>query len=170
MIIVEGCDNSGKTTLVNRLSEELRLLSIINREKPPNREYIFHYVATMTFLSSQYSTIFDRWPSISEPIYGPICRNRYLLESEDLTFLHTSVSRISPLVIYCRPKDSTILDFGDRPQMGGVIENGDKLIRGYDVEMLRVARFLQVVNYDYEHDSYQSIFDQVLTHLKGPVQ
>lgn len=170
MIIIEGCDNSGKTTLIQRLAEELKLLSITNRRRPQQREDVFNYTANMVMLSLHFSTIFDRWQAISEPIYGPICRGIGYLEPGDTDYLHAVAQVANPLIIYCRPQDSTILNFGERDQMEGVIENGRKLIEAYDHEMEHVARWFPVVRYDFERDTYDSIRDQALSHLKGPIQ
>jgi len=170
MIVVEGCDNSGKTTLIQRLAEELKLLSITNRRKPQQRADVFHYTTDMVMLSLHYSTIFDRWQAISEPIYGPICRGIGYLESGDTDFLHRVAQVAKPLLIYCRPRDSTILNFGERDQMAGVIENGPRLIAAYDREIKYASRWFPVVRYDFERDTYDSLRDQALAHLKGPIQ
>lgn len=170
MIVVEGMDNTGKTTLISKLAEELKLLSITNRRRPQRREDVFHYTANMTMLSLHFSTIFDRWQAISEPIYGPICRGIGFLEDGDTDYLHAVTRVANPLIIYCRPQDSTILNFGERDQMEGVIDNGRELITAYDLEMETVAKWFPVIRYDFERDTYDSIRDQALSHLKGPIQ
>ena len=165
MILIEGCDNSGKTTLVSKLSDDLRLLSIRQRQLPRNKLDITEYVLYMLGLSRRFPTIFDRWPPISEPIYGPICRGVSFLTKQEVFDLHSMITELDPcpVIVYCRPRDSVILDFGEREQMEGVRENGRKLIKAYDKSMNETP--LDVITYDYEHDSYETLLKQLKVYL-----
>lgn len=170
MIIVEGCDNSGKTTLVAKLAQDLQLLSINNRKRPQSLEEVNYYTLHMVQLSMYHSTIFDRWQPISEPIYGPVCRGIDLIDSNSLARLLAITQEAKPLVIYCRPSLSTILNFGDRGQMEGVVQHGAELVSCYDSAMKTIAGILPVVKYDYEAHTYDEILNQARTHLNGPIQ
>lgn len=162
MIIVEGCDNSGKSTLINQLSEDLKLLVVANRRRPTCTGDVVMWTCDAIRLGSRYPTIFDRWQPISEPIYGPICRGTMWPDSNTLKSLHSLT--IGALVVYCRPPDHVILNFGDRPQMEGVIKNAKEIIKAYDLRMAMLP--FPVIQYDYTQDDYKVLREAVSNHLK----
>lgn len=70
-IIIEGIDNSGKSTLAQQIYSEMSLSSIIESEGPPKypgeiEERIVRYSAFSS------DTIFVRHPAVSQPIYGAV--------------------------------------------------------------------------------------------------
>lgn len=137
-IIVEGFDNAGKTTLVKHLASTFGLPVVVSafdsRSKYEDRMYHVH-LRFMNLLKTGVSFIGDRCSMVSEDVYGPPIRgvNDILKQSlfdekklwDDL-FLHTR------LFIYCRPSDERIMNFGDRDQMPGVIEQAQTLLDRYD--------------------------------------
>ena len=167
LIIVEGMDNTGKTTLINRLADDLKLLVMGNRRRPSRSEDILHYTFHLTELSQCYDVIIDRWSAISEPIYGPICRGTSWPDMATQTALMEHISMLRPLLIYCRPEDQVVLDFGDRSQMEGVIQNAEALLKEYDQKMEWVNGWISVMNYDYATHEYVDILSQVKEHLHG---
>lgn len=97
LIIVEGMDNTGKTTLINRLEKVLSTLSkkvhIIHLEKPPKNipeEEIITYTKnyydavisqlTNSELYNLYDYIIIDRCHLSEYVYAPIYRNRNKLD------------------------------------------------------------------------------------------
>lgn len=148
MIIVEGPDNSGKSTLAWQLAEDLKRVLINNRQRPRNQEDIIAYSLDVYKMDQRWPLIMDRWAVISEPIYGPICRGTRILDPGVGWFL-TEV--LKPTIVYCRPSDARLLDFGERGQMDGVKENAIELIKAYD-KMIK-PDFV----YNYETDDYQSL-------------
>lgn len=180
MIIVEGFDNSGKTTLVRQLSEDCKLLVMNNRRRPKSREDVIDYVDMVIPIANRFPVILDRFAPISEPIYGPICRDSHLLTEDDVSQCLLSVARnrrkhqdggnnSAALIIYCRPKDSTVLGFKPEiPQMDGVIEKAQELLMAYDKSMKELGSFwFTVVHYDWELDSYNSIKNLVSQHFQN---
>ncbi len=164
MIIVEGMDNSGKTTLVQRLSIDLKLLVLNNRRRPKEAQDIKDYVDMITPLCRTFPTILDRFAPISEPIYGPICRNSHLLTEGEVHDLLQHISIYNkPLVIYCRPDKDRILKFDDSiEQMDGVIKHAPALVEAYDRSMKNLQmNWFTVFYYDWEFDSYDSLVHQI---------
>lgn len=172
MITIEGMDNSGKTTLLNRLAEDLCLTSVKNYQRPRDNNDILQYSHAMQNLNFNMrgKLILDRISSISEPIYGPICRDTKWIDPEVIEECHQRSRQANALVIYCRPPNEKILDFGDRPQMPGVIDRAKQLLVEYDKQMAEVRRVLCTCNYDYTVHSYEAIKSVVYNHLGGPVQ
>lgn len=128
MIIIEGMDNSGKTTLCKHISEKFSL-SINNRNRPYSLNEGFRMISNSVFKEDHM--ISDRHVLISELVYGPILRGKSLFGDSnwDLIWL---ILRTNPLFIYCRPSKKKIFDFGDREQMKGVIAQREELLKRYD--------------------------------------
>lgn len=164
MIIVEGCDNSGKTVLTERLTQDLKLVLIRCRRLPKSREDVFRFSHHVEVMARHFPVILDRHPAISEPIYGPICRQKHLLNPGDQEQILTRAEK--PLIIYCRPDPGVIIDFGERAQMAGVKENVHTLIRVYDSYMSQLAEDFTIVWYDWRSNMYPQLRDIVATHLE----
>lgn len=172
MVIVEGCDNAGKTTLVQRLSDELKLLTVLNRRRPRSLQQSWDYLTRIMPAMAYLPTVVDRFMAVSEPIYGPICRGERLYSLADIVhqfkFVTKSLGDHPPLLVYCRPSNERILNFGDRPQMAGVIQNAQALIEAYDGQIgwLRDTVPLPVVRYDFDRGgAYEQVKQAVIDHI-----
>ena len=107
MIIVEGPDGSGKSTLINYLKDELGL-PVAPRVVSKDAEAMVDLVEWVNINLSEgfQPTIFDRHRLISEPIYGPILRDRLDTHFGDPLWLMGklwALRDIKPVVIYCLP-------------------------------------------------------------------
>lgn len=172
MIIIEGCDNTGKTTLGHRLVDDIRGVYVTNKQ-PRRRELLIPYMARMFLLSMVgMPLILDRWPAISEPVYGPILRGESALDEDDVRDFHRILTEMNPLVIYCRPPlDKVLGSIDERDQLPGVVENAEKIYRRYDEVMEEFSRdYRPVLIYDYTRDLYPDILNHVKTHLQGAIQ
>lgn len=147
MIIVEGVDNSGKSTLVDELQERLKI-GTISEDKPTGTpeqcweealRQLEHRVA-----------IRDRVAVISELVYGPIIRGKSALGEYHGDALMNLYSK-DVLIIYCKPPLNVVLDNQGREQMDGVIQNHRALYDRYDRIMTEIKRFgsCQVIEYDW---------------------
>src|SRR4051812_422488 len=114
MLIVEGPDGSGKSTLVKRLHRDLGLpiaKKVVSSDTKPKVD-LAKWTEESISRGFQF-TIFDRYRLISEPIYGPILRNRQNPSFIDLGWLSDQMWRFyasHPIVIYCLPPLSTVLE------------------------------------------------------------
>lgn len=157
LIIVEGFDNSGKSTLVSQLAEEFKLVTMNNRCRPTTEREAIDYTSQVQDFAANWGVIVDRWSPISEPIYGPICRGTHLFKPETLK---KHLEGLDALLIYCRPSEDKIMNFGDRPQMKGVIEHAPKLLAAYDSFMGTRDH----IRYDW---NYASLRHKVNNYLEG---
>lgn len=158
MIVVEGMDNSGKTTLVQQISSRFNL-PIQPSLGPPSPERALEILSG--FMVSREFKIYDRLVAFSDTVYGPPIRGRVVTDPHQWTWIHKVLSQ-KPFVIYCRPPDEVVLSFGDRAQMGGVVERGRKLLGAYDALFQSIEDFFGIAsfaNYDYTSvDSTQSLW------------
>ena len=157
MIVIEGPDNCGKTTLAEELAIRLDL-PVIHSIKPID---ISHGLDRLDKMARLPHAIYDRVSCISEAVYGPICRDGSIYRDVHWEvadrFLHHK-----PLVIFCCCSLNRALEFNGREDMEGVQENAVELFESYRVVMSKV-RVLSLMNdsrymsYNYEMDSVESV-------------
>lgn len=107
MIIVEGPDGAGKTTLIEQLLHQLDL-PVADRVVSKDAEAMTDLVAWVEDNVKQgwQNVIYDRHRLISEPIYGPILRNRPEPGFDDIRWLTEMTEKLydsRPVIIYCLP-------------------------------------------------------------------
>lgn len=158
LIVVEGPDNSGKTTLAIDLAKRLSGIYINSKRKPESAAEVLAYQDILRQARLFAPTVTDRHPAISEWIYGPAIRQRCVIKAHHLNFCMDQVSSI----VYCRPPDPTItLTLADRSQMDGVPENILKLIEDYD-EFFVQARW-PVYRYDRTLRSVEELCEAIVS-------
>ena len=116
MVIIEGPDGSGKTTLITQLKEELGI-EVAPRvvDKDTNAMVNLADWVDNNLNIGRVPTLFDRHRLISETIYGPIMREK---ASEngfvDMSWLAPRMSRlyneVKPFIIYCLPPLQVVRD------------------------------------------------------------
>lgn len=97
MIVVEGVDNSGKSTLIRALQVVLPAWYIQGSEGPPKHkgemdERVVRYLA-----DHKRETIYDRHPCVSQPIYGQMRTHLDGISPGLIAQFYSS----TPLFIYC---------------------------------------------------------------------
>lgn len=136
MIILEGPDNAGKTTLGKHLVAELGLELIHGGDAPKDLAECWTRIDKI--MDHPNPAIFDRVIQISEQIYGNVFRNTTFFDC------HKEISRLRrkhyPLIIYCRPDISKLLhleekDFRadeEKSHVKKVKENQQRIVNHYD--------------------------------------
>lgn len=147
-IVVEGPDNSGKTTLIDYLARHLvspetgRRFNVFRNLGPcvDLREYRDRIAAVY----HATDTIFDRHTVVSENIYGPICRAIDYGAQDVRPAIDFYAQR--PIFIYCRGRDLAqhIPNHArDTPEhLAAVAANHGKICAAYDRWALRYAHIL----------------------------
>lgn len=101
MIIVEGSDGSGKTSLAH-LIKAYHGFNIIHSPGKIKKECVQERRFWCDTLTQVNNVILDRCYYFSEYIYGPILRNKSLITLEDINdFLKFFGSNKNHLLIYC---------------------------------------------------------------------
>lgn len=100
IIIIEGPDGSGKTTLANQLSRQTGY-KIIHRTRPKTEEdkaiMMDEYLQA---IRSMENMIFDRcW--YSEMVYGPVMRGASVISYSQMYDLERQLAEVGAMIIYC---------------------------------------------------------------------
>jgi hypothetical protein len=167
IIVVEGPDGAGKTTLMEnvRAAAGRRYFVMLRHScRPLTEEDALAFNRSLWAISDQGLTcIVDRHAFVSEPIYGPILRGHSLVDgfsADELgNMLKDSVSKI----IYCRPPIHVIKEnLSKQPQLAGIFEKIDQIVEGYDKRMrtLQLRYAIPVVYYDWtqKKDVIETVF------------
>lgn len=143
LVIFEGPDGGGKSTLIEHVKSKMVIDACIVSEGPEkykgemdDRVRRYHALARA---QRNAPLIFDRHPCISQPIYGLI-HNQPPPAVELVNYLYA----FKPFIIYCRPMggpNHTASEAEwDTPEfLANVDRNFDKLVAEYDAWSLRHA-------------------------------
>jgi hypothetical protein len=112
VIIVEGPDASGKSTLVEKLQKKLEI-NVRNRHVDGEGGFTgdpIRWVNEEMRAWPAVTGLYDRFPLLGEPIYGPIIRGRIYEEFADSAYmaLLDHFFHLKPLVIYCLPPQGAV--------------------------------------------------------------
>lgn len=151
--VIEGPDNSGKSTLASFLSRELK--TTVVHSGGPGKDKVEFKSRLNRLINYPANVIFDRFPVISEHVYAPIVRQVDTFDgSVDMYRLHLMAR--NPIIIYCRPPLSILMDFKnhqvkpeheDQEHVTQVIRNALGIIQRYDLVM--TTEYPDALHYDY---------------------
>lgn len=178
MIVVEGPDGAGKTTLINYLAKELSL-PIAPRVVSKDTEAM---VDLQEWVDKNLSKgwqpmIFDRHRLISEPIYGAILRPKFQPGFDDMEWFEPRLRQfygLQPSMIYCLPPLRTIWDnIQDDPENQRVADQ-------HIIQMIWAAYFNKAVTeytllrstwiYDYTWELAEQTRSVMVKNLKKRIQ
>jgi len=145
MIVVEGPDGSGKTTLIKEIQTQFPV-TVAPRVVSKDAEAMVDLVQWVEENNQKLDqgVVYDRHRLISEPIYGPVLRSQTEAGFEDIHWM-TAQMRLfyakKPVLIYCLPprgivKANAFSDDDNRVVQG---EDGRTLERIYDLYVARAA-------------------------------
>jgi adenylate kinase family enzyme len=139
MIILEGPDNAGKSTLGEYIANNLNIPMHHAKGPPKSHEEIRERQdAINNRLAKREWCVTDRTPVISDNIYGAaLSRDRLHFTTNDLaTFF-----RFRPLIIYCRPpfdelmkvtKSHKVKDHETKAHVDAMRKNAETIVALYD--------------------------------------
>lgn len=158
MILLEGPDGGGKTTLAKRLSEDLDLPMHKRASDSITGPVVDLYAWTVDDISTWHSqplSIYDRHPLTSEHVYGPLVRGQ-VRPGFEMTNPHIALMRRylrkHALVIVALPVYEEVYKnvMGEIGQMPGVVENISHIYDCY-AGMLQVWPIdSHICRYDYQ--------------------
>ena len=151
IIILEGPDGAGKTTLAEKLKKQTGYM-YLRRAQPKTEEekqrMMEEYVQV---IKSGKNCIFDRcW--YSEMVYGPVMRDDSVITYPQMYQLERLLTKHGAIVIYCTATKETLWK---RCQSRGEdyitdIDTFSKICDGYETLMLDVPHHVPVTTYVYQ--------------------
>lgn len=158
MIIVEGADNVGKSTLITKLMERDPKLKLLKRErfKPGmegtiGRTHIEALLPPNGDFNAHAHSISDR-SFFSECIYGPIFRGGCRMTTAEHFQLYALLKLYPTIIVWCDTFDDVITaTWAKREQL---YEHEPLMIaEAYRRRMPQLARDLLMLQYDWSKDS-----------------
>lgn len=165
LVVVEGPDNAGKTTLIVTLAKQLRAVAMKIERLPQHVGDVETYHEAVLNVNKQYryATVLDRHPAISEPIYGSIIRGSHCLEFYSRV-VERCVNDMDWVIICLPPKDRVIGTLAERDQMPGVIDNIVRIYDRYHDDYLERCEYpaSKFVHYDYTQHTIGDLCARIL--------
>lgn len=144
-IIIEGPDGSGKTTLIEHLIRN-HSWPVVFGEGPPKHpgemlERLKRF-AQMAERTQDQVTLYDRHPSVSDPIYSTAA-GRSLLQPDYYNWVY----QLPHLCVYCQAKDDslsnhTLGEFDTPEHLTMVRENAPYIREAYGLWALKRAHII----------------------------
>lgn len=158
MIIVEGPDNSGKSTLVRELSHRLGWPTHHPGGPPKTEDERVLRMCEQMIIRDQ-NIIYDRCTCISDQVYRQLIG---ISMFDQFTFLMTRHQSVK--VIYCRPPLSKLMDLStmtieehDTEEQLALVRDKQRIIvAGYDYVMDRIPR---VIRFDYTKNTIEEVLE-----------
>lgn len=175
-IIIEGPDNSGKSTLIEKLSRDLKMAAEHDGGPPKNVDDAFSKVQE-NLRKLHIGALCDRSFFISEVVYGSILKspNRFSINTKLIeTIRFYLYAQYKPLIIYCRPSDEKLLNMVHHEvkahetieHVKSVEANQLKLIKKYDEVMHDIScDYRNIIRYDYASCDYEVILNMVRKYI-----
>ena len=133
MIIVEGMDNTGKSTLIEALGKEFKIPTARGNMAGAKMDQMVRWINWAG--ACPKPLILDRHPAISDLVYGNILKG-----SSESSVEFAQKSREGNFLIYCCPPlESIEKSFSERPQMKGTHENLLALYIAYESLMEKLS-------------------------------
>lgn len=170
MIVVEGPDGAGKTTLIETISRDLDI-PVAPRVVSKDAEAMVDLKLWVEENVRQgfQRRIYDRHRLISEPIYGPALREKPEPGFDDPDWFHLHLQHFydnEPMVIYCLPPFSEVWRNVTSDNDNRVVQ-ARHIIRGIYGAYWNKAHTDQVLYknawiYDYTDESFASNLVQIM--------
>lgn len=151
LVILEGADGSGKTSLANRIRNDLDEYSLFLRSSgPPTIGQLADVIGWLASIPSRIPVVCDRLSVISEAVYGPILRGKCIHGLSIEQMARWMKGRPS-MIVHCRPSYSALAAGVRREvQMEGVVLNHRHIVKAYDEIMGQLRQEgVDVRPYDY---------------------
>jgi len=175
MFIVEGPDGAGKTTLISRLQDELQF-EIMPRactsEDGVDPLTLRDWVDQDMSRQNHWGGFYDRYPLISEPIYGPLIRGSVAVGFNEVKWFSTRTMMLrqrNPAIIYCLPPKEVVLHNirqnhkATTHHLSGVLTHGSALYDSYCARAAIDSLVFDVWLWDYTKESRDRDFEELLT-------
>ncbi|MCO5760317.1 MAG: hypothetical protein NHG36_02220 [Chromatiaceae bacterium] len=166
LVVVEGPDGSGKTTLIEQLrnrGDSAYFVTLRPSGPPPSLAHVTRFAHLAGIAAKDETVLCDRFPPISEYVYGKVLRGHSLVTTD---YLIRSLHEVTSIV-YCRPCLKTLVqNLETERQMAGVAENLLRLRGEYDATMDLISQVVPTLYYDFQQP-YPGINDFIYRFIGG---
>lgn len=150
IIIIEGPDGSGKTTLANKIKEQTGYMLLHrSHQTDANPESLFDEYAQV--IKAGKNCIMDRgW--YSEMAYGPVMRGTSIISYPQMYELERLLAKNGALLIHCTAPEQTLWKRCLKRGEDYVTkrEAFHKICNGFDALMYDVPHYIPVLTYEYK--------------------
>ena len=150
IIIIEGADGSGKTTLAEQLSKQTKY-PIIHKSNPKTEmEKLSQMGEYLQMVRSSKNFIFDRcW--YSEMAYGPVFRDKSYISYPQMYELEAQLAKAGALIIYCTgPKAALWMRCQKRGEKFVTSRTDFETVWNNFEGIFKVPHLVPVVRYEYK--------------------
>lgn len=150
IIIIEGPDGSGKTTLANKIKEQTGYM-LLHRSHHTDAKPDSLFDEYAQVIKAGKNCIMDRgW--YSEMVYGPVMRDGSLITYPQMYELERLLAKSGALLIYCTAPERTLwkrccLRGEDYVTSKSAFE---RICKGFDALMYDVPHYIPVLTYEYK--------------------
>lgn len=131
MIIIEGCDGSGKSTLTRQLGETGIVSKVLNSPNKLSGNFFQNCRETIQRYGNSFEVAVDRF-FFSELVYGPIIRYRLSLSTDEARIILQELRISRSVVIWCNPHYEVVCKGSTtQTQMFGIFTNLPALYCSY---------------------------------------
>lgn len=150
IIIIEGPDGSGKTTLANKIKDQTGYM-LLHRSHKTDTEATSLFDEYAQVIRAGKNCIMDRgW--YSELVYGPVMRDKSIITYPQMYELERLLAKNGALIIYCTAPEQTLwkrcLKRGE-----DYVTSKDAfhaICNGFDELMYKVPHIIPVLTYEYQ--------------------
>jgi thymidylate kinase len=150
IIIIEGPDGSGKTTLANTIAHQTGY-PVVHRSQPKNdeekKQMMQSYIDT---IKAGKNCIFDRcW--YSEMVYGPVMRDASVISYPEMYELERMLAKRGALIIYCTDDYGVLWQRATKRGEDYVTSYAthEAICEGFD-RLMNVPHLIPMVRYGYK--------------------
>ena len=156
MIIIEGPDAAGKTTLVKWIKENSSIG--VQKSHYPKINQLSYYLHSSTI----YGGYFQERYYLSEIVYPRFKKNREPMEDWKQFLIEAALMQNGPVILYLRPEKETIIE-NLRSRGDDYIseEEVDDMLKWYDWAIKR--SHIPVVTFDFKKDNMEEAVEKAIT-------
>lgn len=170
MVLIEGPDGAGKTTLVKRLQADFPLKTGVRGTE--NRDLLWTVTRGDTYNALKWAIDPEERPRIwdrlfySEMVYAPLMDRECEFNATEQMFFTRMLAALHCPVLLCLPPLMIVREnAGLDHQMEGVTQKIDNIHRAY-VELVEDGFFPEHVKiYDYTQDEDGAVYDELVTEI-----
>lgn len=151
IIIIEGPDGAGKSTLANKIKEQTGY-TLLHRSQPKTEEdkqrMMDEYIQV---IKAGKNCIFDRcW--YSEMVYGPVMRDESVISYQQMYELERLLAKNGALIIHCTAPEQTLWKRCLRRGEDYITDRTTfhKICDGFYQVMHCIPHYVPVLTYEYQ--------------------